>query len=111
MPRVLALVLRIVGSYAGAILLIAAVVPERVWVDSPLSTAWHQALPHHQCSMCGLTRSFSAMAHRHLATACSYNARGPAIFIGFSIVFLLMVGQLMVAWLARPSHTPPRSGP
>jgi len=88
---------------------LAAAVPERVWVTSVLASAWKRTFPHHHCSMCGMTRSFSALAHGDLPSAHAYNENGPVIFLAFGVCALLPLALVVTKWFRSQCRTTHRS--
>ena len=60
-----------------------------------------------QCALCGMSRSFSALAHGDIATSVQFHHLGPAVFALFGLqipyrLYALAAGPKRVgAWLVR----------
>ncbi len=94
------------AALAAAQLGLAAVLVPRgdtvVWPDGqPLGGAClSQALLHVDCPMCGMTRSFVALAHGDLSAAVGFHPAGPLLFVAM----VSLVVAVTASWLRR---TPP----
>lgn len=79
----------LLGSFFTAVLVVAAVLApssEAVsffGVDVPVMCGFRQ-MTGYGCPGCGLTRSFSFMAHGHPAQAFAMNWLGPPLFLAFA---------------------------
>lgn len=69
------------------------------WPDgSPLGIAClSRALLHVECPLCGMTRSFVALAHGDLRAALGFHPAGPLLFVAM----LIFVAAVVVAWVRQ----------
>lgn len=91
------------AALAAAQLGLAAVLVPRgdtvTWPDGqPLGGAcWSQALLHVDCPMCGMTRSFVALAEGDVQAAVGYHPAGPLLFVAM----LVLVVAVIASWLRQ----------
>ena len=94
----------------GSIVLLAAVLspsPEAVslfGVEIPMVCSFRR-LTGYGCIGCGLTRSFSFMAHGRVWEALSMNYLGPFLFIAFASQPPYRLYRLYREWSRRQSRT------
>ncbi len=55
---------------------------------------WLHAVTGHDCPLCGMTRSFVALAHGHLAAALAWHPGGPALFVVMAATVAAVVWAL-----------------
>ncbi|MBK9030856.1 MAG: DUF2752 domain-containing protein [Myxococcales bacterium] len=91
------------AALAAAQLGLAAVLVPRgdvvAWPDgSPLGVGClSRALLHADCPMCGMTRSFVALAHGHLGAALGFHPAGPLLFVAM----LVFVAAVVTTWVRQ----------
>ena len=88
------------GLVLAALGAAGAAIPTRFWLGLPDLCVFHRltGLP---CPTCGLTRSWSALLHGHLAEALQYHLLGPAALLGMVLWALPGAGRFPAGWRSR----------